>query len=58
MWQEEVFEKIFRAMKNDSILLTYSTKGMVRRNMRNAGFMVEKLPGPPGKREITRAFKI
>jgi len=57
MWQEEVFEKIFRVMKKNSILVTYSAKGLVKRNMQHAGFLVEKLPGPPGKREIIRAVK-
>jgi tRNA U34 5-methylaminomethyl-2-thiouridine-forming methyltransferase MnmC len=29
----------------------------VRRAMQAAGFVVEKLPGPPGKREMIRASR-
>jgi tRNA U34 5-methylaminomethyl-2-thiouridine-forming methyltransferase MnmC len=44
-------------MKKGGILTTYSAKGQIRRNLKGAGFDVEKLPGPPGKRHITRATK-
>ena len=57
LWTEEVFIKIYNAAKNGSILVTYSAKGNVRRALKKAGFSVEKLPGPKGKREITRAMK-
>jgi len=57
IWSESVFEKIFKAMSQNSVLVTYSTKGIVRRAMKSAGFLVEKLPGPKGKREICRAYK-
>jgi len=52
LWTEEVFEKLFEMMKTGGILTTYCCKGYVRRNMIAAGFMVEKVPGPPGKREM------
>ncbi|MFW5687589.1 MAG: tRNA (5-methylaminomethyl-2-thiouridine)(34)-methyltransferase MnmD [Bacteroidota bacterium] len=57
MWTYEIFLKIFAAMKPGGILVTYCAKGAVRRAMQEAGFKVEKLPGPAGKREITRARK-
>ncbi|KPL12519.1 MAG: hypothetical protein AMS23_05245 [Bacteroides sp. SM1_62] len=57
LWTKDLFSKIFLSMKSNSILTTYSSKGMVRRNLEAAGFRVEKIPGPPGKREITRAYK-
>lgn len=57
LWTEEIFAKMFKAMKNNSVLVTYSAKGSVRRAMQTAGFIVERLPGPPGKREMLRAFK-
>jgi len=55
MWTEENFGKIAYAMKTGGILTTYSTKGDVRRALKANGFKIEKLPGPPGKREILRA---
>lgn len=57
LWTEEVFEIMFKAMKKGGILVTYSAKGSVRRAMQHVGFVVERLPGPPGKREMLRALK-
>ena len=57
LWTEEIFRKIFLSLKKGGILVTYSVKGSVRRALKNAGFSVEKIPGPAGKREITRAIK-
>ncbi|MFA5815036.1 MAG: tRNA (5-methylaminomethyl-2-thiouridine)(34)-methyltransferase MnmD [Bacteroidales bacterium] len=58
LWDTGVFRKIGACMENNSRLVTYSAKGQVRRNLREAGFIVEKAPGPPGKREITIAIKM
>jgi tRNA U34 5-methylaminomethyl-2-thiouridine-forming methyltransferase MnmC len=57
LWTEEIFRKIFLSLKGGGILVTYSVKGSVRRALKSSGFMVEKIPGPAGKREITRAIK-
>ena len=57
MWTDAVFNKVSAAMKPGALLVTYSAKGSVRRNMKAAGLQVEKLSGPPGKREMTRAVK-
>jgi tRNA U34 5-methylaminomethyl-2-thiouridine-forming methyltransferase MnmC len=57
LWTEEIFRKIFLSLKKGGILMTYSAKGSVRRALKNSGFSVEKLPGPAGKREITKAIK-
>ena len=57
LWTEKIFRKLFIAIKPGGILVTYSAKGSVTRALKLAGFRVEKLPGPPGKREITRAKK-
>lgn len=52
LWTEDVFVKLFEMMQEGGVLTTYCCKGYVRRNMIAAGFMVEKVPGPPGKREM------
>lgn len=57
LWSEEVFRNMFKALKQNGVLVTYSAKGDVRRAMQTAGFNVERLPGPPGKREMLRATK-
>ncbi|MFY0651462.1 MAG: tRNA (5-methylaminomethyl-2-thiouridine)(34)-methyltransferase MnmD [Cyclobacteriaceae bacterium] len=58
MWELSLFEKIFRLMKPQGILVTYCAQGQFKRNLKSCGFEVEKLPGPPGKAEMTRACKI
>jgi len=58
LWTEEIFQKMYTALKEDGILVTYSAKGSVRRAMQAVGFIVERLPGPPGKREMLRARKL
>ena len=57
LWTEEIFKKMFAALERGGVLVTYSAKGSVRRAMEAVGFMVERLPGPPGKREMLRASK-
>ncbi len=57
LWTETVFKKIFKSMKPEGILLTYSVKGVVKRALKSSGFKIEKLPGPKGKREILSAQK-
>ena len=48
---------MFDALKDKGTLVTYAAKGSTRRAMQNVGFYVERLPGPPGKREMLRASK-
>ena len=57
LWTETIFRKMFLALKDNGVLVTYSAKGSVRRAMQAVGFLVERLPGPPGKREMLRATK-
>ena len=57
MWSEEILQKMFDSIDSGGMLLTYCAKGSVKRSLKSIGFLVESLPGPPGKREITRALK-
>lgn len=57
LWTKEIFQKVFDLLKPNAILVTYCSKGDVRRAMIAAGFSVKKLPGPPCKREMLRATK-
>lgn len=58
LWTEDIFKMIFNSMKENAVLTTYSCKGIVKRALKSAGFQIEKLPGPPGKREFLRAEKM
>ncbi len=52
------FDKLYEALTSGGVLVTYCAKGQVKRDLKAAGFKVETLPGPPGKREMTRAIKL
>ncbi|RYM35974.1 SAM-dependent methyltransferase [Brumimicrobium glaciale] len=58
MWTTEVLQKMYDALSTNGIFVTYCAKGDVRRSLISLGFEVEKIPGPPGKREMLRARKI
>lgn len=57
LWSLSVFEMIFDRLNSNGILVTYCAKGDVRRTLQSVGFGVERIPGPPGKREMIRATK-
>lgn len=57
LWEEERFSCLFDAAREGAVLVTYCAKGEIRRRLQRTGFVVERLPGPPGKREILRATK-
>ncbi len=57
LWEAPLFQRVYEALKVNGCLVTYSSKGVVRRTMEAVGFEVEKLAGPPGKREMVRAWK-
>lgn len=57
LWTEDIFRIMYNSLRKNGVLTTYSAKGSVRRAMQSVGFKVERLPGPPGKREMLRAVK-
>ncbi len=57
LWELPLFEMISNKMKVEGLLTTYSSKGSVRRILSSLNFLVEKKPGPPGKREMINAIK-
>ena len=57
LWEEDIFRRMYNALKQGGVLVTYAAKGSVRRAMQACGFTVERLPGPPMKREMLRARK-
>ena len=57
MWTLEMMKKIYAGLAPDGIMVSYCAKSIFRKTLTEAGFVVEKLPGPPGKREMIRAVK-
>ena len=57
MWSAEILNKVGATVKNGGLLVTYCAKGSVRRALTDAGFLMARIPGPPGKKEILRGKK-
>ncbi|MAP54162.1 tRNA (5-methylaminomethyl-2-thiouridine)(34)-methyltransferase MnmD [Altibacter sp.] len=57
LWTASIFSNMYKALKPGGALVTYAAKGSVRRAMQAVGFTVERLAGPPGKREMLRAVR-
>jgi tRNA U34 5-methylaminomethyl-2-thiouridine-forming methyltransferase MnmC len=57
LWSTEIFQKMYDSLVPNGVLVTYAARGVVKRSMIEVGFTVEKLAGPPGKREMFRAVK-
>ncbi|HPL03717.1 MAG TPA: tRNA (5-methylaminomethyl-2-thiouridine)(34)-methyltransferase MnmD [Bacteroidales bacterium] len=58
LWTTEIFKKLFENMSSNSYLVTYSSKGIVKQALRQAGFEVKRFSGPLGKRHIICANKL
>lgn len=58
LWKPDVLSKMGEILKANGILTTYCAQGQFRRDLKSVGFNVTKVPGPPGKREMTVAFKL
>lgn len=57
LWTTKVFRRFYQALRPEGILVTYCVKGIVKQALREVGFTLKRLPGPPGKREMLRATK-
>ena len=57
LWTDLIFASMYKSLKLTGLLVTYCAKGIVKRTMKSVGFSIEALPGPKGKREMTRAVK-
>jgi len=57
LWGEEIMSKMYSILKPGGFLVTYCAQGAFKRTLKVLKFEIENIPGPPGKREMTRAFK-
>ena len=58
LWETSVFKQLANHCNPDAKIVTYCAKGAVRRSMKEAGFIPERIPGPPGKREMLRGTRL
>ncbi len=57
LWETSVFKQLADHCNPEAKIVTYCAKGAVRRSLKEAGFVPERIPGPPGKREMLRGTK-
>ena len=57
LWLTSIFRKISDHCSPAAKIVTYSAKGAVRRSLMEVGFIMERIPGPPGKREMLRGTR-
>lgn len=57
LWTHECMKKCYDMLLNGGILVTYCAQGQFKRTLKEVGFVVTELPGPPGKWQMTRAIK-
>ncbi|MFM8786908.1 MAG: MnmC family methyltransferase, partial [Bacteroidota bacterium] len=57
LWGEQAVTLLAQRLNKGGVMVTYGAQGAFRRHLRQAGLLVERLPGPPGKREMLRAVK-
>ena len=57
LWTKEIFASMYKALKPNGVLVTYCAKGIVKRALKSVGFNLQSIPGPPGKREMSRGVK-
>ena len=57
MWQTELFKTIAKLSKSGTTISTFTSAGIVRRGLIEAGFNITKVPGSGKKREILSGVK-
>ena len=57
LWTTEVLNNSVNCLNIQGVWVTYCAKGDVRRSLKKLGLVVERMPGPPGKRHMLFAFR-
>ena len=58
LWTAEIFSQIAARTRQGGVLVTYSSKGIVKRALRAGGFEVQRHRGPGRKTHVLKAIKI
>ncbi len=58
MWNPDIFNNLNQLTHEGGVFVTYSAKGQVRRDLEQSGYRMERLPGPPGKKQMLRGIKV
>ncbi|WP_162418247.1 tRNA (5-methylaminomethyl-2-thiouridine)(34)-methyltransferase MnmD [Cyclobacterium roseum] len=57
LWEKPLLEKIHASMNPGATFVTYCAAGHLKKNLQSLGLTLDEVPGPPGKKEMTRAWK-
>jgi tRNA U34 5-methylaminomethyl-2-thiouridine-forming methyltransferase MnmC len=57
LWERPLLSNMYSALRPGGVMVTYCAKGAVKRILKEIGFKIEALKGPPGKREMTWCIK-
>jgi tRNA U34 5-methylaminomethyl-2-thiouridine-forming methyltransferase MnmC len=58
VWAKEILAKVVDAMNPNGVLVTYCAAAKVKKDLQDLGLILDEVPGPPGKKEMTRGWKI
>lgn len=57
LWRADIFRRVFKSLNHGGVVVTYTSKGEVKRAMRGVGFEVARLKGALGKHHMVRGIK-
>ena len=58
LWDDTILSKLYNCLNSGGVMTTYCAKGSFKRTMKSVGFTIDNIPGPHGKREMTRGIKL
>ena len=58
LWTQEIFTKIAAQTRQGGVLVTYSSKGIVKRALAAGGFVVKRHKGPGRKTHVLKATRL
>lgn len=57
LWEFPLLEKVVESMNPNAVFVTYCATGQLKRDLKSLGLILDQVPGPPGKKEMTRGWK-
>lgn len=57
LWDLSLLKKVTATMNTNGVFVTYCATSKLKKDLRGLGLILDEVPGPPGKKEMTRAWK-
>ncbi len=58
LWEPELLKKVVDSMNTGGVFVTYCAASRLKRTLVDLGLELDQVPGPPGKKEMTRGWKL